>query len=67
MENAKNDTLDDLARYDLLKLNQVNWLQDYLKKSGETIYFSCNISKINRFGVKQDRVFFVTEKNVYNY
>ena len=34
MENSvdKNNTLDNLARYDLIKLNQVTWLQDYLKK-----------------------------------
>ena len=62
----KNDTLA-IPQYDLIGLSEVKWLQKMLEPNEEKILLSAKITKMNRFGVKQDRVFFVTNKCLYNY
>jgi len=33
---------------------------------GEAVVFSCIVEKINRFGMKQERIFLLTNQSVYN-
>ena len=33
---------------------------------GEAVVFSCIVEKINRFGMKQERIFLLTNQSLYN-
>ena len=56
---------NDLPMFDLLKLAELDWLKDIL--GPESIYLSCDIIKINGYGVKNPRILFITEESLYNW
>lgn len=65
-DSGKDKAKDKFPRFDLAKLRKVIWFKKMMKDRKEEVYLSCEISKINRFGMKLKRVLVITNKFIYN-
>ncbi len=61
------DKFDNISRYDTMNLFDLSLQVRQLLGDEETIFYSCEIQKFNRYGLQEPRIIIVTNEHIWTF